>query len=290
MEDCTESHQTWNEMLGEQSRSHVGTALQAALDPCAPSEPVPHSSGFVATSEHAVISGWSAGSFSPVQSIPRVDCVETHGFGGVESVTRAKLVFFSSGLAVTSEHAVVAVIPGFLLSHQLRCKANLASTVLSLMDLMWACLVGLVQKDTSPAHLARSQPGVGTQYAHVGCPGVELVSRVSYISRKKRNLETVQRHSNALKKAQRDAKRKFIAQPEISHEAADLILRNQAARTDEKFHGTTHVSHHLALLHGHENAFFLCTVWCTQRRWSFEATEVSVRRIWRIPPESETQA
>ena len=60
------------------------------------------------------------------------------------------------------------------------------------------------------------------------------------------------------KKAQRDAKRKFVA-PEISHEAAELTLRNQAARTDEKFPGTIHVSHHLALLHGHENVFF-----CTQ--------------------------
>ena len=61
------------------------------------------------------------------------------------------------------------------------------------------------------------------------------------------------------KKAQRDAKRKIVAQPEISHEAAELILRNQAARTDEKFPGTIHVSNHLALLHGHENVFF-----CTQ--------------------------
>ena len=70
---------------------------------------------------------------------------------------------------------------------------------------------------------------------------------------------TVQRQSKALKKAQRDAKRKFVAQPEISHEAAELILRNLATRTDEKFPGTIHVSHHLALLHGHENVFF-----CTQ--------------------------
>ena len=85
------------------------------------------------------------------------------------------------------------------------------------------------------------------------------MSRATYISRKKRNLETVQRQSKALKKAQRDAKRKFVAQPEISHEAAELILRNQAARTDENFPGTIHVSHHLALLHGHENVFF-----CTQ--------------------------
>ena len=101
-----------------------------------------------------------------------------------------------------------------------------------------------------------SQPSVGTQYAHVGYPGVELVSWATYISRKKRNLETVQRHSKALKKAQRDAKR---TQPEISHEAAELIFRNQAARTDEKSPGAIHVSNHLAMLHGHENVFF-----CTQ--------------------------
>ena len=53
------------------------------------------------------------------------------------------------------------------------------------------------------AHLARSQPGVSRQCAHVGYPGVELVSRATYISRKKPNLETVQRQSKALKKAQR---------------------------------------------------------------------------------------
>ena len=85
------------------------------------------------------------------------------------------------------------------------------------------------------------------------------MSRATCISRKKRNLETVQRQSEALKKVQRDAKRKFVAQPEISHEAAELILRNQATRTDEKFPHIIHVSHRLALLHGHENVFF-----CTQ--------------------------
>ena len=107
---------------------------------------------------------------------------------------------------------------------------------------------GSCGKGTSPAHLARSQPGVSTQCAN-GYPGNELVSRATYISRKKRNLETVQRQSKALKKAQRDAKLKLVAQPEISHEAAELISR-----------------------------------------WSSEATEVSVPRIWRIPSESETQA
>ena len=61
------------------------------------------------------------------------------------------------------------------------------------------------------------------------------------------------------KRVQREAKRKLLAQPEISHEAAEAILRSQAACTDEKFLGIIHVSHQLALLHGHENVFF-----CTQ--------------------------
>ena len=171
-----------------------------------------------------------------------------------------------------------------MLSHQLWCKANLASIMLSLMDLMWPCRWVLWKR-----HVSCTSRKVSTLCEHAN-PGVELVSRATYISRKKRNLETVQRQSKALKKAQRDAKRKFVAQPEISLEAADLILRNEAARTDEKNPGTIHVSHHLALLHGHENIFFLFTMWCRQRWWSFEATEVSVRRIWQIPSESETQA
>ena len=171
MEDCTESHQTWNEMLGEQSRNQVGTTVPAAMGPCAPSEPVPHSSGFVVTSEHAVISGC-------VET--RVDRAVSHGFGtyggkgtiqtspahlawsqpfvgtqsaqvghpGVESVPRAayistpsKPVFSSSGIEVTSEHAVIS---GF----------SAESTVLSLMDSMEPCLVGPVEK--TRLHLARS--------------------------------------------------------------------------------------------------------------------------------------
>ena len=80
-----------------------------------------------------------------------------------------------------------------------------------------------------------------------------------YISRKKRNGETCWRQSKALKRVQREAKRKFVAQPEISHEAAEAILRGQARRTDEKFPGIMRVSLQLALLFGHENVFF-----CTQ--------------------------
>ena len=33
----------------------------------------------------------------------------------------------------------------------------------------------------------------------------------------------------------REAKRRLVAQPEISHEAAEAVLRSQTARTDEKF-------------------------------------------------------
>ena len=89
--------------------------------------------------------------------------------------------------------------------------------------------------------------------------GVELVSRATYISRKKRNRETCWRQSKALKRVQREARRKLVAQPEISHEAAEVFLRNQAARTVEKFLGIIQVSHQLALLHGHKNVCF-----CTQ--------------------------
>ena len=44
--------------------------------------------------------------------------------------------------------------------------------------------------------------------------------------------------------------------PEISHDAAEQILRSQAARTDENFVGAMHVSPQLALLQGHANVFF----------------------------------
>ena len=74
--------------------------------------------------------------------------------------------------------------------------------------------------------------------------------------RKKRNSETCWLQTKALKRVLREAKRELVAQPEISHEAAEAKLRSQAPRTDEKFPGIIHVSHRLALLHGHENGFF----------------------------------
>ena len=199
-----------------------------------------------------------------MQGIPRVDCAVTHGFGGVEPLPRAtyiptpsKPVFFSSCLEVTSEHAVISVFLPAESSVPVQGTSCVGRVVSHGFDGNMSG--GACGKDTSPVHFARSQPDDVAQYAHVGYPGVELASRATYIGRKKRNRETVHRHTKALMKAQRDAKRKFVAQPEISHETAELILQNQAARTDEKFPGIIHVSHQLALLQGHENAFF-----CTQ--------------------------
>ena len=133
-----------------------------------------------------------------------------------------------------------------------------------------------------PAHRAKSQPDVGTQCAPVGYLGVELMRRDTCISRKKHNRETRRRQSKALKSAQREAKRKLVAQPGISHEAAEAFLSNLAARTYEKFPGIIHVSHQLALLLGHENVFF-----CTQCGAVNAGGLKSVRRLWRIPPEQD---
>ena len=86
-------------------------------------------------------------------------------------------------------------------------------------------------------------------------------------------------------------KRKLVAQLEISHEAAEAVLKSHAARTDEKFPGIMHVSHQLALVHGHENVFFFFCTHCgaVNAGGSLRLLEVSVRRLWRISPESEKQ-
>ena len=87
---------------------------------------------------------------------------------------------------------------------------------------------------------ARTAQGMSSAHPVPFVPaGVELVSRATYISRKKRNRETCWRQSKALKRVQREAKHKLVAQPEISHEAAEAMLRGQAPRTDEKFPGIT---------------------------------------------------
>ena len=167
---------------------------------------------------------------------------------------------FSSGYGKASEHAVIssfpvsavggtsgpAVISSFSAEVTAPSSSPLRNVTSTPESSGESCgTVTRTTKRTSSTHLVPVVPS-----------GVELV----YISRKKRNSETCWRQSKALKRVQREAKRKLVAQPEISHEAAEAILRSQAARTDEKFPGIMHVSHQLALLHGHKNVFF-----CTQR-------------------------
>ena len=248
------------------SQPDVGTqranVVYPGVDFSMANKPVFLSSGLAVSNEHAVEvvdPDFHAESSAVVQGKSCVERAVSHGFdvalsGGTcgKDTSPARHARSHPGVGTQFAHvgyprvdfAVEAVVPGFPAE---------SSAVSHGVDV--AMSGGSCGKGTSPAYLARSQPGVSTQCAHVGYPGVELVSRATYISRKKRYLETVQRQSKALKKAQRDAKRKFVAQPEISHEAAELILRNQVTRTDEKFPGTIHVSHHLALLHGHENVF-----------------------------------
>ena len=67
------------------------------------------------------------------------------------------------------------------------------------------------------------------------------------------------------------------------------ILRSQAPRTDEKFPGVIHVSHQLALLHGHENVFFCTQCGAVNAGGSLRLLKSLLRRLWRISPESETQ-
>ena len=137
MEDCTESHQIWNDTPGEQSRSHVGTALPAAMGPCAPNEQVLHSSGFVVASEHAVTSGCFDN---------RVDCAASH----VLDTSPAHLAW-SQPLVGTQSAQVghlgvepLSVISGFYAESSAVVQGK-SCVVLSLMDLMWPCLVEPVE-------------------------------------------------------------------------------------------------------------------------------------------------
>ena len=58
------------------------------------------------------------------------------------------------------------------------------------------------------------------------------------------------RHAKSLLLAERVAKRKLLAQPEISHAFAELLLKNRDTRTDENFVDAIHAGHKLTLLQG----------------------------------------
>ena len=67
--------------------------------------------------------------------------------------------------------------------------------------------------------------------------------------------ETQNRHAKSLKLAERVAKRKLMAQPQISHASAEQ-LKSREPRTDEPFVGFIHASHQLALLQKHSKVFY----------------------------------
>ena len=59
------------------------------------------------------------------------------------------------------------------------------------------------------------------------------VSHAAYSSRKRRNRETRKRQAKSLKPADREAKRKLLAQREISHVLAEQLPRSREPRTNE---------------------------------------------------------
>ena len=84
---------------------------------------------------------------------------------------------------------------------------------------------------------------------------LELLSHAVYSSRKRRNEETQKRYAKSLKLAERVAKRKLMAQPEISRASVEQ-LKSREPRTDEPFVGFIHASHQLALLQKHSKVFY----------------------------------
>ena len=171
---------------------------------------------------------------------------------------QSETCLFSSGYGKASEHAAISSFPvpavggtseqALISSGSTYPLKNATNTHGSSGELHGTITASRSAHRMSSAHTVSFVPS-----------GVELVSRATNINRKKRNREACWRQSKALKRVRREAKRRLVAQPEISHEAAEAILRSQAPRTDEKFPGIIHVSHQLALLHGHEKVFF-----CTQ--------------------------
>ena len=104
---------------------------------------------------------------------------------------------------------------------------------------------------------------------------------------KRRNRETQKRQVKAFKHADREAKRKLMAQPEISYVIGEQLMRDREDRTDENFAGAIHASHQLGLLQDRSNMFFCSQCGAVD---AAGAVEVSVRWIWRVSAQSETQA
>ena len=224
------------------------------------SEPCPFSSGFGKASERAAISSFP---------VPAVGGTSEPALISSGSLRNASITPESSGVShgTGTRESVISSFPAEVTVPSTCPLQNTTNTHGS---------PGELHGTTTATHAAqRMSSALPVSFVP---SGVELVSLNSWHNRKKRNLDTCWRQSKALKRVQREAKRKLVAQPEISHGAAVAILRSQAPRTDEKFPGIIHASERV----------FLYTMRCCQRWWITEATEVSVRRLWRISPESET--
>ena len=78
--------------------------------------------------------------------------------------------------------------------------------------------------------------------------GVTLVAHAVCSSRKRRDRETQKRQTKSLNLEDRVARRKVMAQPEISHAFAKQMLRSRELSTDGHFVDAIHDSHQLALL------------------------------------------
>ena len=160
---------------------------------------------------------------------------------GQELIPRC--VFASSGLGKAREQSVAT-------SFSAEVSAPLSCMLSSLTNFSKSSGESFGKDTRHAAHMSFTQPMPDV----FTC--VELVSRASYINRKRRNWETRQRQSKAYNRAEREAKRKLMVQPEICHEAAKQMLRSQATCADDNFFGAIHVSHQLALLQSHANVFF----------------------------------
>ena len=161
MEDCTESHQTWNEMLGEQSRSQAEQHCRPLL--LQVSTPL----SLVCLLDLVLL---YKAYLALIVQLPMDSAESSRCHVPRSPVQPSKLVFSSSGIEVTSEHAVNS---GFSAESSVPVQGTSCVDRAVSHGFDGTVSGGSCGKDTSPAHLARSQPDVGTQYAHVGYPGVE---------------------------------------------------------------------------------------------------------------------
>ena len=85
--------------------------------------------------------------------------------------------------------------------------------------------------------------------------GATRVSHAVCSNRTPRNRETQKGHAKTVKLADRVAKRKLTAQPEIRYAIAKQVLKNREPRTDEHFVDAIHASHKRPLSRNTQQCF-----------------------------------